>query len=218
MTLYAPLTAPNMAPNEYYFTLGEPPYEWASTQYEIYLASLPYSDDAKRALRAIFPAIYLDYGRWNQSWDPNRFVDYLLNLDPEALLWAASPREAIVESLRNALTPDELQMVRDSPDLFNLAARALGYQIRGPWSREDALRVLSNVRPERAYQEFVAPKGYWYDEEGRKRIKEAYDFAYTDWKQNPTSSFYDWLRSQDLESLLWRTGPAEAGPRVRWLS
>jgi hypothetical protein len=218
MPLYVPLTSPNMAPDEYFFTTGAEPYEWAATQYEIYLASLPYSDDAKRALRAIFPAIYLDYGRWNQSWDPSRFVDYLLSLDQEALLWAASPREAIVESLRNALTADELQVVRENPDLFNLAARALGYQVRGPWTREQAIRVLSNIQPERAYQEYVAPQGYWFDEEGRQRIKQAYDLAYTDWKQNPTRSFYDYIRSKDLRDLMWETGPAGAGPKVRWLT
>jgi hypothetical protein len=218
MPLYVPLTSQSMAPAEYYFSAGEPPYEWAATQYEIYLSSLPYSDDAKRALRSIFPAIYLDYGRWNQSWDPGRFVEYLLNIDPEALLWAASPREAIVESLRNSLTADELQVVRENPDLFNLAARALGYEVRGPWNREQALRVLANIRPERAYQEYVADKAYWFDEKGRQRIKQAYDMAYTDWKQNPSRSFYDHIRDRDIRGWVWGTGPAEANPRARWLS
>jgi hypothetical protein len=141
-----------------------------------------------------------------------------LNLDSEALLWAASPREAIVESLRNSLTADELQVVRENPDLFNLAARALGYQVRGPWTREQAVRVLSNIQPERAYQEYVAPQAYWFGEGGQQRIKRAYDLAYTDWKQNPTQSFYDYVRSKDLRSWMWETGPAEAGPKVRWLT
>ncbi len=218
MPLYVPLTSPNMAPDEYFFTTSEAPYEWAATQYETYLASLPYSDDAKRALRTIFPAIYLDYGRWNQSWNPGNFVQYLLNLDPQALLWAASPREAIVESLRGALTADELQMVRENPDLFNLAARALGYQVRGPWTREQAVRVLANIQPERAYQEYVAPQAYWFDDRGQRRIKQAYDLAYTDWKQNPSRSFYDFIREKDLRTWLWKTGPSGAGPRIRWLS
>ena len=218
MALYVPLTTNRMAPDEYYFTTSEPPYEWAATQYEIFLSSLPYSDDAKRALRAIFPAIYLDYARWAGTWEPNRFVEYLRNIDTMALLWAASPREAIVESLRNVLTADELQIVRENPDLFSLAARALGYQVRRTWDRSSALRVLSNIRPERAYQEYVAPVGYLYDEGGRKRIKEAYDLAYTDWKRSPTASFYDFIRSKDLKDWLWKTGPAAAGPRVRWLS
>lgn len=222
--LKPPFQATTAAPNEYY--MPQVP-AWATTEFDLYLRSLPFSDQAKAAIGQLLVPLYRDYARTYGTWNVDKWGEYLRKLDPMALLWAASPERGAQElaTARVVFDPQIADLLgRHFEALQAEAARThqSPYQVLKQLTEESARSLLSSYEPEWAYRFWAAQHGTTFNPEGRQRLAQAYDTLYTSWAKGDRSrSFLDYVNQFTSNDLALMTGPAADNRvigRTRWLT
>ena len=217
-----PFSATQAAPNERY--LPQVP-AWAATQFDLWLRSLPVSDEAKSALGKLLVPLYLDYARLVQGYNPESFPEYLQKLDVNELLWRGTPEIAAAERLRT-VDPALAEMLGKH---YGEIGERYGIGNLRQWAQQasphEILSKLSSFEPDFAYKNYLAKVAQPFDSLGRQRLSQAFDVAYKRWQeavaQGSTMTFLDFLEQMQPEDWAIAAGPTEAGrftTRVRWLT